>query len=90
MQDVSVAHAKDHLEELIARAARGEDVCIRDQTLGRMRLAPADAATSGADLYPPRVLGQWEGIVDIPVDRLFAPLTEDELAWLSGGQSAEK
>ena len=40
MEDVSVAHAKEHLEELVARAARGEDVSIVDPKVGKVKLTP--------------------------------------------------
>jgi len=38
MEDVSLTHAKDNLEELIERAARGEDIRITDAKLGTVRL----------------------------------------------------
>jgi hypothetical protein len=34
MKDVTIAHAKEHLEELVARAAQGEEVHIIDPKLG--------------------------------------------------------
>lgn len=87
MQDVSLAHAKDHLEELIARASRGEDVRISDPELGTVRLLPvADADTSLENQRPPRRPGRWKGRFVVP-ERLFEPLTEEELAWLSGERS---
>ena len=45
MQDVTLAHAKEHLEELIERARRGEDVRISDAVLGAVKLTPV--ATPG-------------------------------------------
>ena len=38
MGDVSIAQAKEHLEDLIARAAKGEEVLITDPALGTVRL----------------------------------------------------
>ena len=40
MEDVDVRHAKEHLEELIERARRGEDVRIADPKGGSVRLTP--------------------------------------------------
>ena len=40
MEDVTLAQAKEHLEELVARAARGEDVRIKDPKHGSVRLTP--------------------------------------------------
>jgi len=36
--DVPLTHAKDNLEELIERAAKGEDIRITDAKLGTVRL----------------------------------------------------
>ena len=85
MEDVTLAHAKEHLDELMERASKGEDVRISDARLGTLRLQPVQAA--GAPPYPTRVFGLMKHLAEIPEDRLFAPLTEDELAWLSGEQS---
>ena len=88
MEDVTLSYAKEHLEELVERAARGEDVTIADPRLGGVRLQPVTASTIGLDgLYPPRIVGQWKHLAEIPDERLFAPLTEEELSWLSGEQS---
>src|SRR5947209_1082007 len=38
MEDVSLTRAKDSLEELIERAARGDDIRITDARLGTVRL----------------------------------------------------
>ena len=46
MEDVTVAEAKEKLEDLISRAASGEDVRITDARLGTVRLLPV-AAQSG-------------------------------------------
>jgi len=76
MEDVSVAHAKEHLEELVARAARGEDVRIVDPKVGKVRLTLAEEATLSRK---PRRLGLLEGKMKVPA-RLLEPMTEDELA----------
>jgi antitoxin (DNA-binding transcriptional repressor) of toxin-antitoxin stability system len=82
MDTVDLAHAKDHLEELIARAANGEDVSITDPVRGTFRLQPVKPPTT-----PPRpIFGQWKGRLTVPA-RLFEPLTEEELSWMSGEQS---
>ena len=41
MEDVTLSHAKQHLEELIARAARGEEITISDPVLGTVILNTA-------------------------------------------------
>jgi antitoxin (DNA-binding transcriptional repressor) of toxin-antitoxin stability system len=77
MEDVSIAHAKEHLEELLARAARGEDVSIVDPKVGKVRLTPAG---NGAARHPkPRRLGLLEGKMKVPA-RLLEPITPEELA----------
>jgi prevent-host-death family protein len=88
MDDISISEAKDRLEDLLARAARGEDVVIAAAGIGRFVLQPAGTSEKTLPLYPPRVAGQWEGIIDIPDERLLAPLTPDELSWLSGERSS--
>ena len=84
MEDVTLAHAKEHLEDLMRRAAAGEDVRISDPELGTVQLT---AATGGrADVTLERKPGQWKGRFTVP-DRLFEPLSDDELSWLSGKRS---
>ena len=84
MEDVTLTHAKEHLEDLIRRAAAGEDVRISDPEIGTVRLTPA---TDGrAEATPERKPGQWKGRFTVP-DRLFEPLSDDELSWLSGERS---
>ncbi len=89
MEDVTIAHAKEHLEELVARAARGEDVRIVDPKLGRVRLTPVDAASAAprrvTDSMPPfvplaedRKLGHLKGKMQVPV-RLMEPMSDEEL-----------
>jgi prevent-host-death family protein len=89
MEDVSLAQAKDHLEELIERAAKGEDIRISDTKLGTVRLMPVRAP----DLLAPRVTDTMEAFVPLAADRvpgrlkgrmkvparLMEPMTEEEL-----------
>jgi prevent-host-death family protein len=67
MDTVSLKDAKEHLEELLDRAARGEDVRIADARHGTVRLlpvgAPAVAASSSATA----------------TQRPFVPLAEDRV-----------
>ena len=85
MEDVDLRHAKEHLEELIARAARGEEITIAHPTLGAVRLQPVQDTDKHGE-PPMRVPGRWKDRFTVPA-RLFEPLTDDELAWLSGEQS---
>ena len=66
MEDISLAHAKDHLEELIERAAKGEDIRISDARLGTVRLAPVGTP----DLLAPRVTDTMEPFVPLAKDRV--------------------
>ena len=80
MEDVTIAQAKERLEDLITRAARGEDVVIHDSNIGSVRLQPLEAKPVE------RKPGRWKGRFTVP-DRLFEPLGEEELRWLSGEDS---
>ena len=53
MEDVDLRHAEEHLEQLIGRARRGEDVRISDAEGGAVRLTPVLGA--GPDLTAARV-----------------------------------
>ncbi len=75
MEDVPLTHAKEHLEELIARAARGEDVRISDPKLGTVRLQPVAAAAP----RPRRLPGLLKDKLPPPPDDFFDPLSEEEL-----------
>jgi antitoxin (DNA-binding transcriptional repressor) of toxin-antitoxin stability system len=74
MEDVSLAHAKEHLEELIARASRGEEVRISDPDLGTVRFLPV-AGTQARRVRRP---GRLKGKLTVPA-RLFEPMSEEEL-----------
>ena len=87
MESVSVVEAKEHLEDLMRRAALGEDVVIGDAATGTVRLLPVGAPkTETEHQKPPREPGRWRGKFVVP-ERLFEPISEDELSWLSGEQS---
>jgi len=77
MEDVSVAHAKERLEELVARAARGEDVSIVDPKVGKVKLTLV--GNGATRLRKPRRLGLLEGKMKVPA-RLLEPMTREELA----------
>ena len=79
MENVTLAEAKEHLEELIERVSQGGDVRISDPRLGTIRLIRAE------DVRPrkPRRLGQLEGKMIVPA-RLMEPMTEEELADWNG------
>ncbi len=90
MDDVNLAEAKDHLEDLMARAARGEDVRITDPKLGTVKLlrvprepdltAPrvTDTMEPFVPLQTKRKLGHLRGVMRVP-QRLMEPMDEQEL-----------
>ena len=78
MEDVDLHHAREHLEELVARARRGEDVRISDPKVGTVKLTPVDCEGDTAQL-PKRQLGFLEGIIPPPPDDFFDPMSESEL-----------
>ena len=83
MDDVSIAQAKEHLEELIARAAKGEEVLISDPALGTVRL---QSVRSSQHKRQKRVAGHLAGQFKVP-EGLFDPLPEDELRRWTGEDS---
>ena len=85
MDAIPLEKAKEQLEDLIAQAAKGEEVRITDPRHGIARLIVEAPVKDG--ISPKRVPGRWKGRVHIPEDSLLAPLSDDELAWLSGEQS---
>jgi len=78
MEDVSLAQAKEQLEDLLARAARGEDVRISDPRGTTVKLTPV-AAPVHDPLRKPRVPGSWKGKISDPPPGFFDPMTEEEL-----------
>ena len=89
MDTVDLAIAKEQLEELVRRAAEGDDVRITDPKYGTVRLTPVQAATTDAErasgtmapfvpLSNDRVPGRLAGQLKVPA-RLMEPMTEEEL-----------
>jgi antitoxin (DNA-binding transcriptional repressor) of toxin-antitoxin stability system len=76
MEDVDLRHAKEHLEELLERAAKGEDVRITDPRLGTIRLT---AIASAASRAVQRVPGRWKDRLPPPPAGFFDPMTDAEL-----------
>jgi antitoxin (DNA-binding transcriptional repressor) of toxin-antitoxin stability system len=92
MEDVDLRHAKEHLEELMERAKRGEDVRINDPKIGTVKLtivespAPAAGSQRVIDTMEPfvplkqkRKLGQLQGKIQPVPDEFFDPMTDEEL-----------
>ena len=90
MEDVDLRHAKEHLEELIERARRGEDVRISDPKGGTVRLTPVrepdlfaprvtDTMEPFVPLKEPRVPGRLAGKIPPPPDDFFDPMNDEEL-----------
>jgi antitoxin (DNA-binding transcriptional repressor) of toxin-antitoxin stability system len=98
MLDVTLDHAKVHLEDLIDRARRGEDVRIATADgVVRLSAVPAEEAadvksvritdtiSSFARLGRPRVPGSWRHRLAPPPHDFFDPLTGEELElWYKG------
>jgi antitoxin (DNA-binding transcriptional repressor) of toxin-antitoxin stability system len=74
MDTVDIKYAKEHLAELIERAAKGEDVLITqpDGVTAKLSVDPAVAR-------PVRRPGRWKGRLNIPDDVLLAPMSDEEL-----------
>ena len=91
MEDVDLRYAKEHLDELIARAARGEDVRISDPAIGTVRLMRVpkvpdlltpritDTMEPFVPLKKPRVPGRLKGKLPPLPDDFFDPMSEEEL-----------
>ena len=79
MDDINLADAKAHLEDLIQRAQRGEDVRISDPRLGTVQLRPLSVADSSPKARPKRRPGRWKDRLPPPPEGFFDPLTGDEL-----------
>ena len=75
MEDVPLTHAKEHLEELMQRASRGEDVRITDPKLGTFKLQSLAATAQRSK----RVPGLLKDKLPPPPDDFFDPLSEEEL-----------
>jgi antitoxin (DNA-binding transcriptional repressor) of toxin-antitoxin stability system len=90
MEQVTLAEAKEQLDDLMQRAARGEDVRIVDAKLGTVQLTPVvpvdhvnaagplDTRVTPVKRGQKRRLGQFEGKMQAP-NNLMEPMTEEEL-----------
>jgi antitoxin (DNA-binding transcriptional repressor) of toxin-antitoxin stability system len=80
MDSFTIPEAKEKLEDLIARAARGEDVRIVDPVRGEVRLMALVGDGIPATTLPTedRVPGRWAGRIQVPA-RLMEPMSEEEL-----------
>jgi len=85
METVDISYARKHLDELLDRAANGESISIETSDKGTFELRSVASHQPSAPTQP--ILGQWKGRLKVPA-RLFEPLSDDELAWLSGEQSS--
>ena len=80
MEDVDLRHAKEHLEELVARATRGEEVCIVHPKGDAVRLVPARVGRQNPPAAnPKRRPGRWADHLPPPPEDFFDPLSEEEL-----------
>lgn len=86
MDQVSIAHAKEHLEELIERARRGEDVRIADDKGVEVRLLPAEPPAHDRPVRRRR-LGMLEGKIPPPPADFFDPMSEEELKQWYGDEA---
>jgi prevent-host-death family protein len=72
MAEVNVHEAKTHLSRLLQRVAGGEEIVIARAGKPIARLVPVEPR-------PQRVIGQDEGLFEIP-DDFDAPLPDEVLA----------
>jgi prevent-host-death family protein len=79
MDSFTIPEAKERLEDLIERAARGEDVRIVDPVRGVVRLAKVlDATAAPSTERRERIPGRWAGKIRVP-ERLMEPMSEEDL-----------
>lgn len=97
MDDIPITYAKDHFEDLIVRARRGEIVTISDGH-GRVHLTSTllgdvtaaritDTLPSFVPLREPRKFGLFKGEFPPPPDDFFDGLDEDELKHWYGSEA---
>jgi antitoxin (DNA-binding transcriptional repressor) of toxin-antitoxin stability system len=97
MDDIPLTFAKDHLEDLIARARRGEVVTINDGRGPVQLTSPrhddvtaarvTDTMPPFVPLKEPRKFGLFKGEIPPPPDDFFDALDGDELKLWYGGES---
>ncbi len=76
---VNIGEAKTRLSELIAASERGEEVIIARAGKPVVRFAPIVEPDPVA--LRQSAFGMWRGLIDDDeIERLLAPLTEEELA----------
>ncbi len=78
MQDVTLTHAKEHLEELIERASRGEEVRIAAPAIGTVRLQVVSCDAARSSEHKRRRFGRLAGKIAVP-EGLLDPMTQEEL-----------
>ena len=78
MDSFTIIEAKAKLEDLIARAMRGEDVRIADPAIGTVRLSTVSIVPEFVPLKEKRQLGHLTGKMQVPA-RLMEPMDEQEL-----------
>ena len=72
MAEVNIHEAKTHLSRLLLRVADGEEIVIARAGKPVAKLVPVDPK-------PQRLIGQDDGLFDVP-DDFDAPLPEEVLA----------
>jgi prevent-host-death family protein len=72
MAEVNIHEAKTHLSRLLLRVAGGEEIVIAKAGKPVAKLVPVESK-------PQRLIGQDDGLFDIP-DDFDAPLPDDVLA----------
>ncbi len=82
MESVNLTDARERLDELVKRAAAGEEIIISDAVAGEVRLLPISGVVHLSE--GKRIPGRWKGRIHIPDDALLAPLTDEELSWMTG------
>ena len=78
METIDLRHAKERLEELLVRAANGEDVRISDPRVGTIRLT-AVVAANVQHQRPKRLPGRWKHRLPEPPAGFFDPMSDEDL-----------
>jgi antitoxin (DNA-binding transcriptional repressor) of toxin-antitoxin stability system len=78
MENVSITHARDHLEELISRATDGENVEISVPQGGVVRLLYLPVVQPALAKPKRRQFGRLAGKIAVP-EGLLDPMTEEDL-----------